>query len=109
MLAVLVVLLRIVQELALQVDRGDRAPILHANRVAAREVPRDLAERLHGLVDRQVAVDEVVLDHAEHDGRRAHLQIVGHFAHVRVAGDDVQAPVFLRIGVGLVAGVDDGP
>ena len=106
-LTVPVVLVRVVEELALQVDGGGGAPVLHADGVAARQIARDRAERLHGLVDRQVAVDEIVLDHAEHDGRRAHLQIVAHFAHVGVARNDVQAPVFLRIGVGLVARVDD--
>ena len=33
----------------------------------------------------------------------------GHLAHVGVADDAVQTPVFLRVGVRLVARVDDGP
>ena len=38
----------------------------------------------------------------------AHLQEGGHLAQVGVPHDDVQPPVALRIGVRLVAGVDDG-
>ena len=37
----------------------------------------------------------------------AYLQEGGHFAQVGVPHDDVQTPIALRIGVGLVAGVDD--
>ena len=57
--------------------------------------------------DREVLLDEAVLDHREHDGGGADLQERRHLAQVGVAGDHVQAPVLLRVGVRLVARVDD--
>ena len=56
---------------------------------------------------REVLVDEVVLDHGQHDRGGADLQERGDLAEVGVAHDHVQAAVELRIGVGLVARVDD--
>ena len=49
-----------------------------------------------------------ILDHAQEDGHGAHLQVRGVLAHVGIADDDVQPPVVLGVGVGLVPGVDDG-
>ena len=57
--------------------------------------------------DREVLVDEVVLDHREHDRGGADLEERRDLAQVRVADDHVQAPVLLRVGVRLVARVDD--
>ncbi len=47
------------------------------------------------------------LNVVEHQGRCPDLQIGGHFRHVRVAHDDVQAAITLGVGVRLVARVDD--
>ena len=51
----------------------------------------------------------VVFDHGQHDGRGPHLEQGGHLGQVGVAHDHVQPPEALGVGVGLVAGVDDGP
>ena len=47
------------------------------------------------------------LDHVQDQRRGAHLEVRGHLGEVRVADDDVQAAVLVRVGVRLVAGVDD--
>ena len=49
----------------------------------------------------------VVLDHRQHDRRRADLQIGRDLTHVGVADDHVETPVLLRIAVRFVARVDD--
>ena len=64
-------------------------------------------QMVHRPIHRHRAEVPLVLDHAEHQRRDSHLQIGGIFAEVRVADDHVQPPVLLRIGVRLVAGVDD--
>ena len=61
-----------------------------------------------GSLEREVR-EEPVLDHLQHDRGRPDLQELRDLAHVRVADDHVQAPVLLRVGVGLVARVDDRP
>ena len=50
---------------------------------------------------------EVVLDHRQHERRRADLEERGDLGQVGVADDDVQAAVLLRVAVRLVPGVDD--
>ena len=67
----------------------------------------NLLDRLHRVAQRQVAVDRPVLDHGQHERRGAVAQVDRVLRHVRVAHDDVQAAVFLPVGMGLVAGVDD--
>ena len=74
----------------------------------AGEVARDLPEGLDRAVEREVPVDEVVLDHGQDDRRGPDLQVVRHLRHVGVAHDDVEPPVLLGVGVRLVPGVDDG-
>ena len=59
------------------------------------------------VAEQPVVAELVVLDHRQHDRRRADLEIGGDLAHVGVADDHVQAAVLLRIAVRLVAGVDD--
>ncbi len=66
-------------------------------------------EGAYGLVDGEVDGDEAVLDHGEDEGGRAQFQVGGDLRQVGVADDHVEAPVLLGVGVGLVAGVDDGP
>ena len=58
--------------------------------------------------DQAPAPRDVVLDHGQHQGGGAHLQEGGHFGQVGVADDDVQPAVAVRVGMGLVPGVDDG-
>ena len=50
-----------------------------------------------------------VLDHREHQRGRADLEVGRDLGQVGVADDHVQAAVLLRVGVRLVAGVDDRP
>ena len=72
-----------------------------------RRVVRHRADRGDRRRDREVLVDEAVLDHREHDRGRADLEERRDLAQVRVADDHVQPAVLLRIGVRLVARVDD--
>ena len=96
------------QELPLEVDGRRGPPVAEAERRPAGQVARDLAEGLDRIVEREVPVDEVVLDHGEDDRRGPDLEVVRHLRHVGVAHDHVEAPVLLGIGVRLVPGVDDG-
>ena len=83
-----VVAVRQVEELALQIHRGERSPVLEPHRLAAGQVAGDPPVGEHRAVEGEVAVDEVVLDHAEHDGHGAALEVVGDLAHVGVTHDD---------------------
>ncbi len=66
-------------------------------------------QRCDRLLRHQVESEEAVLDHREHERRRADLEVRRHLGQVGVADDDVEPSVLLRIRVRLVAGVDDGP
>ena len=101
------VLLGQAQELPLQLHRGARATVDELERGPARGVVRHRAHRVDRTDDREVLVDEVVLDHREHDRGGADLQVRRDLAQVRVADDHVQAPVLLRVRVRLVARVDE--
>src|SRR5206468_9790871 len=76
--------------------------------VLERRVVAHRAQRGHGRFDGEVAVDEARLDHREDERRRTDLEERRDLVEVRVADDDVQPAVLLRVGVRLVAGVDDG-
>ena len=80
-----------------------------ATSIVARHVGSCETVRIAGTgpADREVLVDEAVFDHREHDRGRADLQERRDLAQVRVADDHVQPAVLLRIGVRLVARVDD--
>src|SRR5215217_7462120 len=107
--AVLEVGLGRLQVVPLELAGGQAAAVLALHHRAQGRV---LGDRPQGL-DRVgqlplVAGDDPVLDHVEDDGQRPGLEEGGHLVHVGVADDHVQAPVALGVGVGLVAGVDDG-
>ena len=51
--------------------------------------------------------DEPLLDHRQHQGGGADLEVRRHLGEVGVADDHVQPAVLLRVRVRLVAGVDD--
>ncbi len=51
---------------------------------------------------------EALFQQREHAGRRADLQRGGKRAHVRIADEQVQTPVFTVVREGFVARVDDG-
>ncbi len=73
----------------------------------ARQIVADLADGTDRVVQREVAERDACLDHLEHQRGGADLEHRGGLAHVGVADDDVQPPVFLGVGVRFVAGVDD--
>jgi len=58
-------------------------------------------------LQRIVPIEESIFDHVQDQRRRADLEVRRDLGHVRVAHDDVQTPVALGVGVGLVARVDD--
>ena len=96
------------QVLPLDVERRQLAPVGQAHPAPAGEVVADLAQRPDGVLHGQVPEDHPFFEHLQQGHSAAHLGVVGVLAHVRVAGDHVQPPVALGVGVGLVAGVDDG-
>ncbi len=81
-----------------------------AKRTATRtgHVVADLPDGPNRVLERHVAQDNSgFLQHAQHETGRPDLEEGGVLAHVRVAHDHVESPVALRIGMGLIAGVDD--
>ena len=97
-----------VEVLQLQLDRrsacGRRCRVIVCFR---RRVVRDRAQRRDRSLDAEVDGDELLLDHRQHQRGRADLEVRRDLGQVGVADDDVQAAVLLRVGVRLVAGVDD--
>ncbi len=106
---VLDVLAGLLEVLHLQLHRGHPTTVAQSHQMLEGRIVRDRPQRRHGPVHRQVRGEPAVLDHREDQGGRSHLQVGGDLAHVRVADDDVQPAVLLRVGVRLVPGVDDGP
>ena len=98
-----------VQILHLQLDSGQLATVLERDQGLQRRVVGDRAQRGDRAVDAEIAGDVAVLDHGEHQRRTPDLEVGRDLGEVGVAEDHVEAPVFLRVGVGLVAGVDDRP
>ncbi len=70
---------------------------------------RHFPDRPDRVLQRQVAKNDVALDHLQQRHHRPHLDVGGVLGHVRVAGDHMEPPVTLGVGVRLVAGVDDRP
>ena len=69
----------------------------------------DLANGANGVLEGHVSHDDTrLLQHAQQDRACANLEVVGVLVHVRVADDHVQPAVSLGVGVGFVAGIDDG-
>src|SRR5207302_5282089 len=93
---------------ALDVQGGRLAATGEADRALAGQVVADLADRPDRVVQAEVAELDALLDHFQHQVCAADLEQRGHLGHVRVADDDVQSTVTLRVRVRLVAGVDDG-
>ncbi len=100
---------RPLQVLPLDVERRQLAPVGQPHPPPAGDVVRDLPDRPDRVLQAQVAENDVVLEHLEEGRRGPHLHQRDVLRHVRVAGDDVEPPVALGVGVGLVPGVDDGP
>ena len=95
--------------LGLQFQRGDPPPVGERHLHLAGTVPAHVPDRPDRVLQGEVAHRDAGLDQPQHQFRRADLQQRRRLAHVGVTDDDVQAPVALRIGVRLVAGVDDRP
>src|SRR5581483_6419386 len=93
--------------LALNVERAGLPATGETHRAPAGQVVADLADRADRVVEREVAERHARFDHLQHQRRGADLQHGRGLGHVRVTDDDVQAAVFLGVGVRLVAGVDD--
>ena len=98
---------RALQVLPLDLQGGGLATVGELDLAATGRVVADLADRPDRVLQRQVAEDDVGLDHPQHQVGRADLQQRRGLGHVRVPDDDVQPAEPLGVGVRLVAGVDD--
>ena len=92
---------------ALDVDGGDFAAIAQLDDPVVVLVAGNGFGGLDGVGEFDFR-DEVLFDQFENEGGGADLERGGNFAHVGIAKDHVEAAVPADIGVGLVAGVDDG-
>ena len=107
---VLHVLAGLLQVLHLQLDRGHPAAVAQRDQVlAASGRGRSPAASATGPSTARSPSRNPSSIIASTSAVRAHLEVGGDLAHVRVADDHVQPPVLLRVGVRLVAGVDDRP
>ena len=98
-----------VQVLPLDVDGPHATAVDQFDQPRQGGVEAHLTERRHWHERRQGLRHEVVVDHRQHQRGRAHLEVRLQLAHVGVADDDVQSPILARVGVRLIAGVDDRP
>ena len=97
-----------VQVLRLDFDRRELASVGEPHPAATSEVVADLADGTDRVLECEVAPRaRVLLEHSQHDRRRADLEERRVLAHVGVADDHVQAPEAFGVGVRLVPGVDD--
>ncbi len=71
-------------------------------------VARDVLDRIHRLAKREGRLPPL-FEEREDQGRRAHLQPEREGREVGIAADDVEAAVPARVGMGLVARVQDRP
>ena len=98
-----------VEQLPLDLEGGHGDPVDRLEGLAARVGSWDTLRTAATGGRSEVAIEGVVFDHGQDDGGGADLQEGGHLGQVGVTGDDVEPAVALGVGVGLVAGVDDGP
>ena len=96
-----------VVQLPLRVQRGDRRAVGQVDGAREGQVVGDLPEGRDRLSRQEVPGQPVVLDHRQHQRGGADLQEGGDLGQVGVAHDHVEPAVLLRVGVGLVTGVDD--
>ena len=108
--AVLDVLLGQVEVLQLELDRRERAAVAQRQRLLERRVVRHRAQRRDRAVDASSGSprNRSSIIASTSDGR-ADLEVRRDLGEVGVADDHVQPAVLLRVGVRLVAGVDDRP
>src|SRR5699024_3194005 len=71
-------------------------------------VVADLADRPDGVFQRVIAHDHTGLDHLQYQMGGSELEQRGGLAHVGITDDHVQSTETFGVGVGFVAGVDDG-
>src|SRR6202022_2571687 len=95
--------------LPLNVQRAGLTAAGQPDRPPTGGVVADFADGANGVVQREVSECDAGFDHLQDQRRGAHLEHGGGLAHVGVADDDVQPPVFFGVGVRLVAGVDNRP
>jgi hypothetical protein len=105
------VLAGLLEVLHLQLHGGHPAPVAQhqlSPQPGSWDTARSARPALDGQVD-AVGAQPAVLDHGQHQRRGAHLEVGRDLREVGVADDHVQPPVLVRVGVRLVAGVDDRP
>ena len=82
---------------------------MQRDQLLERRVVRHRVQRRDRPVDGEVDGEEPLLDHRQHQGGGAELEVRRDLGQVGVADDDVQPAVLLGVRVRLVPGVDDRP
>src|SRR6266853_4993804 len=95
-------------ELPLDIERANRFSVLKIDNPLASRIARDVARAANGVVENKIARQLALLEEREHGGGRADLQRVGERAHVGIADEQMEPPIFAVIGQRLVTRVDDG-
>ena len=97
------------QQTGLDLDRRHLLPRAGPDRGGPAQVMADVADGADRILQLVVPDRHTGFDHAQHQVRGPIAQQRRRLRHVGITDDDVQPAVQSRIGMGLVAGVDDGP
>ena len=95
-------------ELPLDIERANSFAVLKIDNPLASRVARDVARAANGVVENKIARQLALLEQREHRGGGADLQRVSKRAHVRIANEQMESPIFAVIGQRLIPRVDDG-
>ena len=98
---------RPIEVLPLDVESGELPTVGQTHLLLQRQVVRDVPDGPDGVLEGQVPEHHIPFHHLQKGDDGPDLHVGGVLAHVRVAGDHVEASEPLGVGVGLVPGVDD--
>ena len=93
---------------ALDLQSGEPTPVTQREPMRQGRVMRDRVDLLDRIGQHEIVIHRARLDERKNKRGASHLEVGGRLRQVRVTDDDVQPAVTLRIGVRLIAGVDDG-
>src|SRR5438270_12746560 len=95
-------------ELPLDIERANSFTVLKIDNPLSSRITRDVARTANGVVENKIARQLALFEEREHCRGGADLQRVGERAHVGIADEQMEPPVFAIIGQRFVARVDDG-
>ena len=95
-------------ELPLDIERANSFTVLKIDNPLSGRIARDVASAPDGVVENKIARQLALFEEREHRRGGADLQRVGKRAHVRIANEQMEPPIFAVIGQRFIARVNDG-